>query len=88
MRQIKQTKNFDKRFVKFAKRHADLADKLGLVLEKLQVNVFDVSLKTHKLSGELSGIYACSIDYQYRLTFVFDDESVFLYSIGSHDEVY
>ena len=38
------------------------------ILKKLKNNPFDESLKTHKLKGDLKEFYACSLDYQYRIT--------------------
>ena len=52
-------------------------------------NPFDPNLKTHKLSGTLSGYWAFSIDYYYRIIFRFSgDQIVIFITIGSHDEVY
>ncbi len=53
-----------------------------------------VILRTHKLIGDLSDIWSCSVDYSYRLLFEFaknpksDLDSILLLNIGSHDEVY
>ena len=48
-------------------------------------NPFDSSLKTHKLSGRLSGLWAFSIDYNYRIIFEFNDKSIVIFhSIGGH----
>ncbi len=53
-----------------------------------------VILRTHKLIGDLSDIWLCSVDYSYRLLFEFaknpksDLDSILLLNIGSHDEVY
>ena len=48
------------------------------------------SLKTHKLKGDLKEVYACSLDYQYRiiLNIVIIDNVIYLIDIGTHDEVY
>jgi addiction module RelE/StbE family toxin len=46
-------------------------------------------LRTHKLSGKLSGQWAFSIDDDYRVVFEFIDKSnVMLIDFGTHDEVY
>ncbi len=34
-------------------------------------NCFDPKLKTHKLSGRLAGCWSFSLDYSYRVLFVF-----------------
>ncbi|MEH1907877.1 MAG: type II toxin-antitoxin system mRNA interferase toxin, RelE/StbE family [Nostoc sp.] len=71
-------------------KRAHLIDKYGEVLEKLKTNPFDISLKTHKLKGELSDFHSCSLTYEYRIICVFliQDETIVLVDIGSHDEVY
>jgi addiction module RelE/StbE family toxin len=48
------------------------------------------SLKTHKLSGKLSGLWAFSLDYDYRVVFMFvrNSTDIILIDIGTHDEVY
>jgi addiction module RelE/StbE family toxin len=75
---------------KFFKKRPHLIDKYGEVLEKLKTSPFDPSLKTHKLKGDLSEFYACSLTYEYRIICVFliQNETIVLVDIGSHDEVY
>jgi addiction module RelE/StbE family toxin len=75
---------------KFFKKRPHLADKYGEVLEKLKMNPFDPSLRTHKLKGELSEFHACSLTYEYRIICVFliQNEMIVLVDIGSHDKVY
>ncbi len=75
---------------KFFKKRPHLTDKYGEVLEKLKTNPFDPSLKTHKLKGEFSEFYACSLTYEYRIICIFliQDEMIVLADINSHDEVY
>jgi len=90
MYQIKQTDTFEKKSIKFFKKHRDLVPKFKKVIEKLTNDPFENSLKTHKLKGNLSDFYACSLTYQYRiiLTIEIRDEEIFLVNIGTHDEVY
>lgn len=48
-------------------------------------NPFDKQLNTHKLHGRFNEYWAYSIDYQYRVIFVFkDDRTIIYYDIGSH----
>ena len=52
-------------------------------------NPFDQRLKTHKLHGERKEEWAYSVDYSYRITFVFVGEKEVLYTdIGTHDDLY
>jgi len=90
MYEIKQTDTFEKKSIKFFKKHRDLVPKFKKIIEKLTDDPFENSLKTHKLKGNLSDFYACSLTYQYRiiLTIEIRDEEIFLVNIGTHDEVY
>lgn len=45
---------------------------------------FDVRLKTHKLSGRLSGYFAFWIDYRYRIIFSIIGKIVRLHTVGTH----
>ncbi|MEK7541763.1 MAG: type II toxin-antitoxin system mRNA interferase toxin, RelE/StbE family [Patescibacteria group bacterium] len=54
-----------------------------------QSNPFDVRLETHKLHGKDDGRWAYSIDYEYRIKFMFFGKGAVLYlDVGTHDEVY
>jgi addiction module RelE/StbE family toxin len=52
-------------------------------------NPFDPRLRTHKLTGKLEGLWACSVTYDFRIIFRFlSKDEVLLIDIGGHDEVY
>ena len=90
MYNIKQTDTFEKKSIKFFKKHKDLVPKFKKVIEKLIDDPFENSLKIHKLKGNLSDFHACSLTYQYRiiLTIEIKDEEIVLVNIGTHDDVY
>ena len=90
MYQIKQTDTFEKKSIKFFKKHRDIVPKFKEVIEKLINDPFDNSLKTHKLKGNLSDFHSCSLTYQYRIimTIEIKDEEIILLNIGTHDAVY
>ena len=49
----------------------------------------DPRLGTHKLHGKQDSEWSFSVDYSYRITFIFSDNgSVLLLDIGTHDELY
>ena len=49
-------------------------------------NPFDTRLKTHKLHGRLSDLWAFSITRKIRITFEFGEhETVTFHEIGDHD---
>ena len=90
MYEIYQTETFEKVAKKFFKKHKNLISKFVKVNEQLEQNPFHNSLKTHKLSGNLSEFYACSLTFEYRIVMIIEikDEEITLINIGSHDEVY
>jgi addiction module RelE/StbE family toxin len=69
-----------------------MAEDLRATLELLAEDAFDPRLKTHKLKGDLSGSWACSLGYDLRIVFQFVDhegaEAILLQTVGTHDEVY
>lgn len=81
---------FIKKSKKFLKRHPNLKDKFKNIINQLSLNPFEASLKTHKLKGNLKELYACSLNYEYRLilSIVIIDNEIYLLDIGTHDEVY
>ena len=82
-------KHFARNLKKFLKYNPELEETLKERLDLLSSDPFAQSLKTHKLTGKLSGIYAFSINYKYRLLFdIPDSNNLLLIDIGSHDEVY
>ncbi len=74
----------------FLKTALQLPKKLiGLVEEKELIfknNPFHPSLRTHKLHGKEKEVWAFSINYHYRIKFVFlADKHVLFMDIGLHD---
>jgi mRNA-degrading endonuclease YafQ of YafQ-DinJ toxin-antitoxin module len=67
---------------------------LSCCQQKISDDAFDTSLRTHKLKGDLEGIWSCSIDYDNRILFEFTsnpesgEEEILLLTLGSHDDVY
>jgi len=79
---------FERRLTKFLGFHPDLKKQIKEILKLLSQDVHSPSLKTHKLHGKLGSSYACSINHYYRIVFSFDENFVYLESVGSHDDVY
>lgn len=88
MRIIFPSDPFERKLVSFLKQHRELAVDVKKTFRRLEVDVFDSRLKTHKLQGKLKDSYACSINYRYRIVFEFDEKYIYPDSIGSHDNVY
>ncbi len=76
------------------RRQAALRDRVEQTLRQLADDPFYPSLHTHRLTGQLSGTWACRVDYDIRILFEFiqnpesGQEEILLLTIGTHDEVY
>ena len=78
---------------KFAKNYKKLPNKTKLLAEKrekiFRENIYDPRLKTHRLTGKLSGFWSFSIDYKTRIIFEIRSENeIWFLTVGSHDQVY
>jgi mRNA interferase YafQ len=94
MRKLIPTPKFHRALRKFTKRNATLRANIQETLELMEADVFAASLETHKLSGNLDGIMACSCGYDCRVLFLIEQEpetginAIVLLDVGSHDSVY
>lgn len=94
MRQLVSTPRFRRAFRKFVRRNRPLQQAIETTLERMEVDVFAANLSTHKLSGVLYGLWACSCGYDCRIIFSLErdeesgEEVIVLLDIGIHDEVY
>ena len=85
---------FVRRLKRKLRRNPELKVEVEQTLIQLADDPFHASLKSHKLSGKLAGIWACSVAYDLRILFEFTqnpdtkEQEIFLLTIGSHDEVY
>ena len=87
---IEITEAYTKKVIKFLKRHKDIFSKYKKVLLLLEADPFHPSLRLHKLSGKLDGLYSVSINMQYRVTieFYIEDGKIIPINIGTHDDIY
>ena len=94
MRELVLTKSFSKQFDKLLSRNPNLLEKIQGTFETLQLDPFQPSLATHKLRGKLEGHWSCSVAYDLRIIFEFEErpvpteQAIILLDIGSHDDVY
>jgi addiction module RelE/StbE family toxin len=85
---------FKRSFKKIIKKNPQLENQIVNVLRLLADDPFTPSLKSHKLTGDLAGLWSCSVAYDCRIIFnLSEDENllemvILLIDIGSHDEVY
>ena len=87
-----KSKKFSRKYIKVFKNQPGLISKNDNALPKISTDPFMESLKTHKLSGNLSGLYASKVTEDIRIIFEFvKDESelcILLLTLGKHDDVY
>ena len=85
---------FKRSFRKITKKNPQLKNQIIKVLKLLADVPFTPSLKSHKLTGNLAGLWSCSVAYDCRIIFnLSEDEKlleivILLIDTGSHDEVY
>ena len=81
--------SFKRAHKKVTATNLDLKPKIAQALETFVDNPYHPSLRTHKLSGKLRGLWAFVVAYDCRIVFQFlDDQNILLIDIGKHDEVY
>ncbi len=76
------------------RKHPEVRARFERALELPQADPFQASLRSHKLRGPLQDIWACSVDFEYRILFELvrnpesGDEEILLLTAGTHEEVY
>ena len=90
MPEIIYTQSYIRRARKFAKRHPELLGQYEKTLRLLEANPSHPSLRLHKLTDKLDGLYSVSINMTYRISleFIIDDDAVIPVNVGTHDEAY
>ncbi len=61
---------------------------LRAVLRRLAADPRDPVLGTHRLKGELSGYWACTVNDNLRLLFRWEEDELYLVNLGTHDQVH
>lgn len=85
---------FKRAFRKLIKKNPELQERIIDTLKVLSNDPLTPSLKSHKLTGYLDGLWSCSVAYDCRIIFTFtenedsEENLIVLIDIGSHDEVY
>jgi len=93
-RRLVLTPKFSRAFRKFVRYDTQLQKRIEETIRRMENDVFTPVLGTHKLSGVLTGLRACTCGYDCRIIFALeqeadsDEEIIVLLNIGSHDEVY
>jgi mRNA interferase YafQ len=89
MFRLRTTSHFDRQVRRFVRAHPELRPRLAGLLRDLEADPFRPALRLHPLRGQLEGLYAASLTYQYRLTLslLVEAREITLLDIGSHDDV-
>lgn len=94
MRNLAWSSGFRRAFRKRTRNNPALQERIFHVLDRLVQNPFSPSLRTHKLSGRLQGLWACWVEYDCRIVFAFEpdegqrEDLIVLIDLGTHNEVY
>ena len=90
MYEIRFADGYEKRAIKFFKKHKDKYEKYKKTIELLQNNPEHPSLRLHKLQGKMNNFSSVSIDVKYRIIIdiIIIDNIIILIDVGSHDDVY
>ena len=94
MKAIVWGSSFKHAYKKAVRRHPTWRRRIADTLDHLAEDPFLPRLDTHKLKGDLVGLWACTVAYDCRLVFEFvrhpgsGDDEILLIDIGTHDEVY
>ena len=88
--QITFTDEYDKRALRFLKRHPNVEKQYVKTLELLALNPHHPSLRLHALSGRLALMHSVSINLSYRikLELIIHDREIIPVDIGDHAGVY
>ncbi len=86
------SKKFERAYKKYTRFSAEQKELIQNTIKSLSTDPFTNQLKTHKLSGKLKGLYACSCGYDCRIVFSLDEidgeQVIILIDIGSHEKIY
>jgi addiction module RelE/StbE family toxin len=78
----------DKELNTIAKKDRLLFKKIQKALVLFEQNPRHPSLRIHKLTGQLNNIWSLSVDISYRMLYLQDEEDIYFFDFGTHDEVY
>jgi mRNA-degrading endonuclease YafQ of YafQ-DinJ toxin-antitoxin module len=84
------TECYKKRARHFLKQHPELVSIYTKTLQLLAANPQHPSLRLHRLSGKLDGVYSVSINLSYRITLemLITEQEIIPINVGDHDAVY
>ena len=72
MRTLVFNSSFKRAFKTITKRRPELKSKIAEKLKLLAIDPYNPILRTHKLKGKLLGVWACTVEYDCRIVFSFE----------------
>jgi mRNA interferase YafQ len=91
-RKLLRSSTFVRTARRIVRKHPSFAQGIQTALERMEEDVFQPHLRTHKLKGKLAGSWACSAGFDLRIVFKFveseEKEAILLETVGTHEEVY
>ena len=93
MKTLVWDESFRRAFKRRTRHDPRLQERIFEVLAILAKDPFAPGFKTHKLRGQLEGLWACWVEYDCRIVFAFGtdpagNEAIVLVDLGTHNEVY
>ena len=85
---VKYHKDFLKNYKKRIKPYPKLVTQFTKQLNKFIENPKEISLRDHKLIGKMKSFRAFSITGDIRVVYLIVNDEIWLYDIGSHNQVY
>ena len=84
------TEQYNRRALRFIKRHPDLKSQYLKTLQLLEINPLHPSIHLHSLQGKLKHLHSVSINMSYRITLelMISDDQIILINVGDHEAVY
>jgi mRNA-degrading endonuclease YafQ of YafQ-DinJ toxin-antitoxin module len=84
------TQAYERRALRFLKRHPELKNQYAKTLALLELNPHHPSLRLHALAGRLEGLHSRWINLSYRITLelLIQNGQIIPVNVGDHDGVY
>lgn len=85
---IRLDERLQKELQQISKKDPKLAKLITKQLRLFAMDPRHLSLRTHKLSGELKNLWSISINQGVRMVYLLNGEEAYFIDIGTHDEIY
>jgi mRNA interferase YafQ len=88
MRRIAQRKQFRADLKRQKRRGKDIEELIAAVQLLAEQGALPAGYRSHKLSGEWSGVWECHIEPDWLLIYALTDAEVFLIRTGTHTDLF